>query len=535
MENRIALPGSYTEPSENSVHLGEVQADTLIEVYVYVKAPADGNRLLETVKSNASNHLSYEEFIKQRGADQAHLDQVAGFAKDHQLEVVEVNPGRRRVALRGTAQSISSAFGVKIQDYSHVEGNYMNHDDHFQIPASLEGIVTCILGTNTRKIAARSNDTSAHIEPNATDGLPTSPGTFTAMQVAEAYNFPTQYDGTGQTIGIIELSGGYRDSDFDTYFSRAGITKPNIIAVGPNNPGSVSSPAAADGEVALDVEVAGSVCPGANFVVYFSKSGATQQGFLDVLETAVHDTTNSPSVISVSWGGAEVPGDSSYAKQFQDVCDDAASLGITLLFSSGDSGSPNGLQGGYLAPNFPASLPNVLACGGTLLKASGSTIESEVVWGELSSGQGASGGGVSILFDLPDYQSNSNVPVVPPSGIKPGFKGRGVPDVSGNAAPNTGYSTFVNGRFGITGGTSAVAPLWAALIILINQHLGKRVGYLNDKLYQMAGTKCFRDITEGTNGTNGSLYSAKTGWDACTGLGTPDGTAIMNALAADLS
>ena len=105
-----------------------------------------------------------------------------------------------------------------------------------------------------------------------------------------------------------------------------------------------------------------------------------------------------------------------------------------------------------------------------------------------------------------------------------------MPDVAGNAAPNTGYITYVNGKYGIVGGTSAVAPLWAALVILINQSRGKRAGYLNDTLYKMAGTSSFRDITEGTNGLDGSDYSAKTGWDACTGLGSPDGTAILNAL-----
>ncbi|MEM9546494.1 MAG: S53 family peptidase [Bacteroidota bacterium] len=530
---KIILDDSHTQPWENSTHLGPSPAHTILDLSIYLDVPDNGKNAYKAAKLDSSNHLSYDDLVRLRSAHQAHLDLVVKYVSEHDLKVTEINPARRRVLVSGTAEAIRSAFGVDLHDFSHPNGDYMNHDQPFRIPASLQGIVTCILGTDTRKVASRSAHNATQIEANATNSLPTRIGSFTAMQVAEAYNFPTQYDGTGQTIGIVELSGGYRDSDFDTYFNAAGIKRPNIIAVGPNNPGPLDNPADADGEVALDVEVAGSVCPGAKFVVYFSKSGATQQGFLDVLETAIHDTTNNPSVISVSWGGPEVPGNASYAKQFQELCNDAISLGITLLFSSGDKGSPNGLPGGYLAPNFPASLPNVLACGGTMLKASGSTIESEVVWGELSLGEGASGGGVSTLFALPDYQSNSDVPIVPPSGIKPGFKGRGVPDVAGNAAPNTGYAVYVNGKYGVVGGTSAVAPLWAALIILINQHMGKRAGYLNEKLYQLADTKCFRDITKGTNGTNGSLYSARSGWDACTGLGSPDGMAIMNALTSD--
>ncbi len=525
----ITLENSYTPPHEGSKHLGPTPADTPFVIYIYAAVSDVGVQAYEAAKSNSANHLSYDELVNIRCANEEHLNQIASYAEENNMKVLDVNPAKRRVTVVGLAEEIGNAFGVTLHGFEHDDGNYTTHDGHFQIPASLEGIITSIIGTNTRIIATRSAHAAAEISADAST-LPTPGGSFTAMQVAQAYNFPSNLDGSGETIGIIELSGGYRDSDLDTYFSAAGITKPNITSEGPNIPGTMGNPAGADGEVALDLEVAGSVCPGANFVVYFSEKGASQQGFLDVLEKAVHDTTNKPSVISISWGGPEVPGDASFANQFKEVCNDAVTLGITIFISSGDSGSPNGLRGGYLAPSFPASLPNVVACGGTLLKASGSTIESEVVWGELAEGEGASGGGVSILFPLPSYQANSNVPVVPSSGIKPGYKGRGVPDVAGNGAPNSGYITYVNGRYGVVGGTSAVAPLWAALIILINQHAGKRSGYINEKLYNMAGTRSFRDITEGTNGINGSDYFAGPGWDACTGLGSPDGTAIMNAL-----
>jgi len=526
----ITLQNSYTIPNEGSLHKGATASDKVFEIQIYVAISEEGTKALEQAKKGSDYHLTYDELVAVRGASQDHLNQVVAFASENNLEVKDVNAARRHVTVGGTAEAISNAFGVMLNDYSHQEGDYTTHDGHFQIPESLSDIVTSIVGTNTRIIATRSAHNAKLVEPSATNSLPTHTGAFSAMQVAEAYNFPTGLDGSGETIGIVELSGGYRDSDLDTYFQAAGISKPSFTAVGPNNPGSLSNPDSADTEVALDLEVAGSVCPAADFVVYFSEKGATQQGFLQVLETAVHDTTNKPSVISISWGGPEVQGDQTYADQFKEVCNDAVMLGITILISSGDSGSPNGLSGGQLAPSFPASVPNVLACGGTLLKASGSTIESEVVWGELAEGEGASGGGVSILYPLPDYQTNSNVPVVPNSGFKPGYEGRGVPDIAGNGAPNSGYTIYVNGKYGVVGGTSAVAPLWAGLIILINQSTGKRAGFLNQKLYDMAGTSSFRDITEGTNGINGSLYNAGPGWDACTGLGSPDGTAILNAL-----
>jgi kumamolisin len=163
----------------------------------------------------------------------------------------------------------------------------------------------------------------------------------------------------------------------------------------------------------------------------------------------------------------------------------------------------------------------VLACGGTRLESSKNKITKEVVW-NYGAGLGASGGGISETFPLPAYQAGANVPVsVNPSH----FKGRGVPDISGDADPATGYQIRVDGRSAVFGGTSAVAPLWAALTALINQQLGKPVGFLNTSLYAAAAKKALHDITSGNNGA----YTAGPGWDACTGLGSPDGQALLTA------
>lgn len=177
--------------------------------------------------------------------------------------------------------------------------------------------------------------------------------------------------------------------------------------------------------------------------------------------------------------------------------------------------------------DFPASSPNVLACGGTRLVASNGKITSETVWNELANGEGATGGGISDVFPLPSYQSKAGVP---PS-ANPGKQvGRGVPDVAGDADPSSGYDTLVDGQSGVIGGTSAVAPLWAALVALINESLGKPAGFINPLLYQSATTtEDFNDITSGTNGT----YSARKGWDACTGWGSPIGKKIASTLGVD--
>jgi len=196
-------------------------------------------------------------------------------------------------------------------------------------------------------------------------------------------------------------------------------------------------------------------------------------------------------------------------------------MGVTVLAASGDSGSTDGSSDGKPTVDFPASSPYVIGCGGTRLTLSGAKINSEVVWNDLSSNEGATGGGVSGFFALPTYQLPAGVPKSPS-----GFVGRGVPDVAGDADPQTGYSVVVDGSAAVFGGTSAVAPLWAGLLARINQSLGKDLGYVNPLLYARGSAATFHDITSGTNGT----YSAGTGWDACTGLGSPDGSALLASL-----
>jgi kumamolisin len=269
----------------------------------------------------------------------------------------------------------------------------------------------------------------------------------------------------------------------------------------------------------LDIEVAASVAPGAKIAVYFTPN--TDQGFIDAITTAVHDTTNKPSVISISWGGPESSWTAQSLAALDAACQSAAALGITITVAAGDDGSTDGGTGNNV--DFPASSPHVLACGGTKLVASGATISSEVVWNELASQEGATGGGVSNVFPLPSWQANANVPA---SSASAG--GRGVPDVAGDADPNAGYTIRVDGETMVIGGTSAVAPLWAGLIAVANQQLGKPVGFVQPALYAAKAATAFSDITQGNNGA----FSAGPGWDACTGLGSPIAEKLIPLLAA---
>jgi kumamolisin len=279
----------------------------------------------------------------------------------------------------------------------------------------------------------------------------------------------------------------------------------------------------------LDIEVAGAVAPGAKIVVYFAPN--TDAGFLDAVNTAIHDTLNKPSAVSISWGGAESGWTNQAMQAMNNAFQDAAALGVTICCASGDSGSTDGVDDGLLHVDFPASSPYALGCGGTRLEGSGSTITNEVVWNE-GVGGGATGGGISDVFDLPNWQANANIP---PSANPGGRIGRGVPDVAGDADPVTGYQVLVDGDQFTIGGTSAVAPLWAGLIALVNQKLGHSVGYLNPGIYGLPPSSvsvAFHDIITGNNditGNNGP-YPARPGWDACTGWGSPDGVKLLSAL-----
>jgi kumamolisin len=206
---------------------------------------------------------------------------------------------------------------------------------------------------------------------------------------------------------------------------------------------------------------------------------------------------------------------------FDQALQTAAALGVTVCCASGDNGSGDGVGDGEAHVDFPASSPFALGCGGTKLTASGNTISSEVVWNESS--DSATGGGVSDFFPVPDYQNAISIP----SANQGGHKGRGVPDVGGDADPATGYQVRVDGQEFVIGGTSAVAPLWAGLIALMNQKLGHPVGFLNPLLYgSLSGNGSFQDITKGSNGA----YTSKSGWDACTGWGSPNGKDLLSAL-----
>ncbi len=534
-KNRVPVPGSERAAMPGARVVGTPDPEERIEVTVEVRSRSKVKGLasaeeLGATTPQARKYISREEFAATYGADPNDLGKIEEFAHEHQLTVVEVNAAQRRVVLSGTVAALSEAFGVYLANYEHPGGTYRGRVGHVHVPAELAEIVQGVFGLDNRpQVRPHFRIRS---EPAAAVGVAphTGSGAFTPIQLAKLYDFPQGLDGQGQCIAIIELGGGYRASDLTAYFHQLAVPTPKVTAVSVNGAHNhpTGNPNGPDGEVMLDIEVAGAIASKAKIAVYFAPN--TDSGFLNAIKAAIHDNLRKPSVISISWGGPESAWTSQALQAYDLAFQEAALLGVTVCCAAGDDGSSDRVTDGLAHVDFPASSPHVLACGGTRLEAANNAISKEVVWNEGAIG-GATGGGVSEFFPLPTYQNNANIP---PS-VNPGHrKGRGVPDIAGDADPATGYIVRVDGQQFVIGGTSAVAPLWAGLTALLNQHLGQPLGFLNPFFYssQVANTAAFHDIVTGNNDTTGNIggYPAGEGWDACTGLGSPDGAKLMSAL-----
>jgi kumamolisin len=517
-QQRVPLRGSEKKPVAIAERIGEPHPDERLEVTVHLRTRAE-HELSARVGDLArrAHHqrdaLSREAFGQQFGADPSDIARVEAFARAYGLAVVEANPARRNVVLAGTVARLSSAFGVSLGVYAYPEGGtFRGREGPIYVPADLAGVTQGVFGLDDRLMARSHLRRLSDLE-----GIPqlaAAPrASFSPIQIAQLYDFPSGLDGSGQCVGIIELGGGFRVADLRTYFQRLGVPQPRVVSVsvdhGRNQP---AGPGSADDEVMLDIEVVGAIAPGARIAVYFAPN--TDQGFIDAISTAVFDTTNRPSVISISWGAPEAQWTQASIQAMDQAFQAAAAMGVTVYCAAGDNGANDfppgqGQQPGNHA-DFPASSPYVVGCGGTTLTVANGAITNEVVWND--AGDGATGGGFSALFATPAWQT----------GVQGGK--RGVPDVAGDASPLSGYTVRVDEQDVVVGGTSAVAPLWAGLTALLNQRLSKPLGFANPVLYGLpASSGAFHDVTQGNN--NG--FSAGPGWDPCTGLGRPDGARLL--------
>lgn len=516
----VPLPGSNRESAQRALSLpatGQAQLygeDITVTVVLRRAEPVPTDALVAAFAGVAGR--------PEQGASAADIRLVTSTLSGLGAVVRETDAASRRLRVSGTVELLCTIFGTRLERVSSVgpdntKSTHRHRTGGLSVPAQLDGVITAVLGLDDRP-AARA---PFHIAPATAHNT-----SYTPLELGVIYGFPAATDGKGKSLAIIELGGGFDQADLDSYFSTLGITGPAVTALGVdgalNVPGG--DPRGADGEVLLDIEVAGALAPGADLAVYFAPN--SDAGFLDAVATATH-ASPTPVAISISWGQSEDQWTEQARAAMDDAFLDAAMLGITVTVAAGDNGSADAVQDGGNHVDFPASSPHVLACGGTRLEADPATgtVSSETVWND--STYSATGGGVSDVFGLPDWQQHINVTA---GSLAPALpRGRGVPDVAAVADPQTGYRVRVDGTDMVIGGTSAVAPLWAALLVRLAESRAGGFGELQPALYPnapAAPTAGFRDITVGDNGS----YRATAGWDACTGLGVPDGGALQRLL-----
>jgi kumamolisin len=586
------LAGSERKVRKGATRVGPADPSETLLISIYVRrrpgAPAlPAQSDFAATPPGQRKPLSRADLATYQGASPEDLKVVTDFAAASGLKVVQTDPTRRLVQVSGTVAEFSRVFSVELAHYRSSTEGYRGREGPIHLPAAVADVVEGVFGLDNRRMARRMT--------NGGGPVPVTP-----PQVAQAYNFPTPANGaTGQTIAILEFSGptsppignptcGFAQSDIDGFISNLNATTGSqlvstpvtSVTVDPSSdaPGNVPGGSAsnftagdADVEVNLDIEIVVSVAQKANVVVYFAP--ITEQGWVDAITQIVADTTNDPSVLSISWGWAELEVDADLQQPgpwpfewtqqafnlMTEAFQSAAAINMTVLAASGDDGSDCSEQDGNAHVMYPASDPWVMACGGTIINQLSPL--SEGTWNDnQGGGGGATGGGISYLAGPQTWQANANVPV---SVNSDHHQGRGLPDVAGNASPNSGYDLWLYGSplsqlvvtsgpgagspFGVVGGTSAVAPLYAALIALINASLNKRMGYLNTTLYGLGSSGVFRDINDGVSNAvswtnpDGSVggpslgYSSGPGWDPCTGWGSINGNALLNALSAQSS
>ena len=431
---------------------------------------------------------------------------------------------------------MEKAFGVNLLRVKHDDIMYRGRIGDIQIPADLAKIVTGVFGLDTRPMVKRKR----HLEAQAVHAQALPPPDhrpwFLPQELADAYDFPDG-DGASQKIGILEFGGKYIPQDLKSFLNFAGLSSATpevLVKHAMPMPSQLQNDPDFIGETMLDIEVIAGLCPAATIAVYFSQF--TERGWIENLDAVLTDK-DAPPILSVSYGLAE--GQDIWTQQAIDHVNDAlkelANAGMTVLVSTGDDGTDDQVNDGGAHVSFPSTSPYVLAVGGTSLDR---TSGDEIVWfegdGVRRDQGGSTGGGVSEMNPKPSWQT-VNIHSVDPSADN----GRIIPDVAADAAGSTGYFTVANGNPGIVGGTSAATPLWAGLLCRIVQS-GKNVGFLTPRLYAPTGTTsgktlgavACRDITSGNNksGSSAAGYSAKPGYDACTGWGSPKGRVLLDNL-----
>lgn len=529
--DKTELPGSERHPAGNASRQGRVAAESLVHFDVILRRRSHP-RPVSTERLGRPSREKYAEFA---GASDEDVEILSSALTDAGMVIDATDRATRTVQAHGTAGDVEAFFDVELADYEQNGHHYRGREGTIHIPEELAGRVEAVLGLDDRPQARRSTADADSKRPQATNNSEAAarPGPVGiqgvwVQDVMDLYEFPDA-DGAGQTIALIELGGGYSESDLDAYFSHIQRPRPQVRAVSVG--GASTAASTADQEVALDLQVAGTVAPAAALVVYFADP--SDRGFVRALGAAIHSTDAAATIVSISWGAFEESWTDQGRNAIGALFEDADALGVTVLASAGDHGAGDRGADGQPHVDFPASHPLVVACGGTAIVSSVGEVLRETVWNNNDGWAG--GGGVSRIYPKPAWQS---VPV--PDLPHPTPAGRGVPDIAGHADRQKGYLIVVNGQWAAVGGCSAVAPLYAGLVALLGQRLERHFGCLTPELYALGETcssTVFNEVAGGENAVPASTfgpaapgYQATPGWNACVGFGSVNGHGLLAAL-----
>jgi kumamolisin len=534
-DGHVALAGSERARKHDAQRVDDVKPEARIEVTLTLGGLEPPP--LDTSKPG----ISRSELERGFGASDADIAKVCETLVRYGLEVEDSSALARSVRVSGTAAQMEAAFHARLGIYrSERDGEFRGREGALEIPADLEGVVTGVFGLDQRRVARRGRSaTSASSSVAQVVGLGPS-------ELEERYAFPAS-SAAGQTVAIAEFGGAYFPSDLSKFCEQHGLSVPQVTVVNageqPPTPAEVQELPQEQreeiedisGEVMMDIEIVAGLCQGAEILVLFSTWD--EKGWIDLLNAVIEGKSGDSLVLSISWGAAEDSPDWSKAalKEIDRRLQAAARLGITVCAASGDDGSGDQLEDGRAHINFPSTSPFVLSVGGTMIEG-----KEEVVWweepGTRKGHGGATGGGVSVIFQRPSWQT------VQVQSLNHGsIDGRVVPDIAALAGPPF-YDLVILGQRGGNGGTSAATPLWASLITRMAA-AGKptqKPVFMAPLLYanapqqtQPVGELGCTDIVKGDNRSEpepGQGYQATPGFDAVSGWGIPNGQRLIAAL-----
>ena len=499
-DKHVAIPGTHREVWPGSRRAAALRADRDIRLTAWLRPKPGGELDVERARSLGGvsplqrTYADRDVLERQTGADPADIETLRRYCDGFGIEVADAR--WRSVAIDGPIEQLVRAFGATVAIFEDGSRRRFRHrSGALHAPARVVEIVRGIFGIHQWPRSRKLESLQRHSTPLSAD------------DVARRYYFPDG-DAGGQTIGVIQLNGAFDPADFDRCMAAQGLSsaQPTVKRVD-DAVMAHQTPTTQDLEATLDVQIIASLAPQARIVVYEGPND--ERGFLDAVRKALFDRESAPSILSISYGWPEPLWTPGALTILDELFTAAALLGVSVFCSSGDNGAELDYDG---RPHVlaPASSPFVLSCGATVIADAN---PQEAAWER-------TGGGFSERFDVPPWQGDAGNSAAG-YGVR---AGRGVPDVAAQQSP--GYYVVMDAVELAMGGTSAVAPMWAAMTARINQHLGVPAGFFAPLLYRAVGGPAFTAVIAGNNGR----FKAGPGWNPCTGLGVPNGVEIENSL-----